>query len=80
MQVLRLFHNSLVKLIESWENFEEGEIHYFDVDGDEALQTIWRKNFLASIRKDVTALRSLRRALRQRIEVFDIRMSGVSPP
>ncbi|KAI9878373.1 MAG: hypothetical protein M1830_001078 [Pleopsidium flavum] len=78
VQILRLFHNSLVKLIESWENFEAGEIRYFDVEDNERLQTIWRKEFLASIRKDVTELRSLRRSLQQRIEMFDTMMSGVS--
>lgn len=75
--MLRLLHNALVKIIEAWENFEKGEVQYFEVEEYEVLRKTWDSN-LASINKDVSELRYLRRSLLQRIEMFDTKRSGVS--
>ncbi|KAI9875145.1 MAG: hypothetical protein M1830_008824 [Pleopsidium flavum] len=69
VQVLRLFHNSLVKLLESWESFQAGEVQYFRVKDNDDLDKLWR-SYLASIEEDITELRFLRRSLQQRIEMF----------
>ncbi|KAL8723308.1 MAG: hypothetical protein Q9225_000360 [Loekoesia sp. 1 TL-2023] len=75
--LLRLLHNALVKFIDSWENFEKGEIQYFEMEDYQALGETWDSN-LANINRDVSELRYLRRSLLQRIEMFDIKRSGVS--
>ena len=77
--LLRLLYNSLVKLIESWENFANGEIQYFDVTEFPALEKKW-DSYKASINQDMSELRYLRRTLMQRIEMFDNKRSGVSFP
>ena len=77
IELLRLLHNALVKVIESWESFEGGEIHYFDVREQDTLRKVCESS-LASVEKDMTELRFLRRSLQQRIEMFDNMRSGVS--
>ena len=75
--LLRLLHNALIKIIESWENFEKGEIQYFEVEDYQALRKVWDSH-LAAINKDMSELQYLRRSLLQRIEMFDNKRSGVS--
>ena len=78
MQVLRLFHKSLVNLLDSWNSFQAGEIRYFRVK-DDNLDRRWRSH-LARIDKDITELRFLRRSLQQRIETFENMRNGVGDP
>ena len=78
IDLLRLLHNSLVRIIESWERFGDGEVQYFEIKNEESLQAIW-EDYLASIEKDMTELRSLSRVLSQNIEALDNKRSGVSP-
>ena len=75
--LLRLLHNALIITIESWEDFESGEIQYFDVQEHQALRVIWDA-YLAAISKEISELRFLRRLLQQKIEMFDNKKSGVS--
>ena len=77
IDLLRLLHNSLVRIIESWERFGSGEVQYFEIKGEESLQAIW-EDYLASIEKDMTELRFLRRVLSQNIEGLNNKRSGVS--
>ena len=77
IDLLRLLHNALVKVVESWESFESGEIRYFDVREQDSLQKVCESS-LASVEKDMTELRFLRRSLQQRIEMFDNMRNGVS--
>ena len=77
IDLLRLLHNSLVRIIESWERFGDGEVQYFEIKGEESLQAIW-EDYLASIEKDMTELRSLRLVLSQNIEGLKNKRSGVS--
>ena len=77
IDILRVLHNSLVKIIESWEDFENGEAQYFEVTEFEALRKSWDA-YLASIDKNMTKLRFLRRSLQQRIDMFDNKRNGVS--
>ena len=77
IELLRLLHNSLVKIFESWEAFENGELQYFDARGQEILRSLW-DSYLANIEKDMTELRFLRRVLQQRIEMFDTMRNGAS--
>ena len=74
-ELLRLLHNSLVKIIESWEEFASGEVHYLEVNHD-TLRRLW-ESYLAGIHKDMAELRFLRRLLQQRIEMFDNMKNGV---
>ena len=76
VELLRLLHNAIIRIIESWESFEEGEVQYFQVEQD-TLRTLWNAH-LADIEKDVRELRSLRRSLQQKIEIFDNKRNGVS--
>ena len=78
IDLLRLLHNALVKKIESWENFEIGEIQYFEVQEYQALRKTW-DSYIAGINKNITELRFLRRNLQQKIEMFDNKRSGVGP-
>ena len=75
--LLRLLHNTLVKIIESWEDFEKGEVQYFEVEEYQALRKAW-DSYLAAISKAMSELRYLRRSLGQRIEMFDNKKSGVN--
>ena len=75
--ILRLLHNALVITIESWEDFESGELQYFEAQEHEALRVTWDA-YLAAIRKDISELRFLRRMLQQKIEMFDNKKSGAS--
>lgn len=59
-----------MKLIESWEQFEEGEIQYFNIDEHNSLRRAWEA-YLAGIKKNVNELKFLRRSLQHRIESFD---------
>lgn len=77
VQLLRLLHNSLVKLLDSWGSFQSGEIRYFRAAEDKNLDRRW-KFHIASIEENVTELRFLRRSLQQRIEMFDSMRNGVS--
>ena len=77
IDLLRLLHNALVITIESWENFESGEIRYFEVQEHQALRMIW-DSYLAAISKDISDLRFLRRLLQQKIEMFDNKKNGAS--
>ena len=76
IELLRLLYNALVKVIESWESFESGEIRYFDVREQDTLRKVCESS-LASVEKDTTELRFLRRSLQQRIEMFDNMRNGV---
>ena len=75
--LLRLLHDVLVKITETWESFEKGDVQYFEVEEHQGLRKTWDSN-LASINKDVSELRYLRRSLLQRIEMFDNKRSAVS--
>ena len=77
IELLRLLHNDLVKILESWESFDHGEIQYFDVKDQETLRRGW-ESYLARIEKDMSELRYLRRSLQQRIESLDSKRNGVS--
>ena len=66
-----------MKIFESWEAFEDGELQYFDARGQETLRSLWG-SYLANIEKDMTELRFLRRVLQQRIEMFDTMRNGAS--
>ncbi|MCJ1247183.1 hypothetical protein MMC30_004397 [Trapelia coarctata] len=77
VQLLRVLHNSLVKIIESWKRFERGELRYFQTEEPRAFHMLWSK-YLAGIEKDLTELRYLRRSLQQMLEMFDNMRDGVS--
>ena len=77
IDLLRLLLNSLVRFIESWESFADGEVQYFEVKDQESLRKMW-ENYLAGIEKDMAELRFLRRALDQRIQALNNKRSGVN--
>ena len=77
VELLRVLHNTLVKIIDSWEGFEKGELRYFQTEEPRAFHVLWNK-YLAGIEKDLTELRSLRRSLQQMLEMFDNMRDGVS--
>lgn len=77
IDLLRLLHDSLVRIIESWERFVNGEGQYFEVKDQQSLQSIW-EDYLASIEKDMSELRFLKRVLSQNIEALNNKRSGVS--
>ena len=74
--MLRLLHNSLVKVLESWESFKNGETQYFEANEQETHRRVWGSYF-AAIEKNMTELRFLRRLLQKRIEMFDNMRNGV---
>lgn len=76
-ELLRLLHGSLVRSIESWESFDDGELQYFHVEEQQTLRQSW-DIYIAEIEKDINELRSLRRILQQKIETFDNIKDGVS--
>ena len=76
VELFRLLYNALVKTIESWEQFENGEIQYFDIVGQITLRRAW-ESYLAGIEKNITELKFLRRSLQQKIEMFDNMRNGV---
>ena len=77
LELLRLLHNAIIKIIESWERFEDGELQYFDVEEQGIRRRTW-DGYLTDIVKDSNELRSLRTTLRQKIETFDNMKTGVS--
>lgn len=77
VDLLRLLHDDLVKIIDSWESFDRGEIQYFDIRDQELLRKRW-ESYLASIEKNISELRFLRRSLQQSIESLDSKRNGVS--
>ena len=76
IELLRLFLNSLVKIVQSWERFELSDLQYFEVHGEDTLEKSWESN-LANITKNVNELQSLRTTLQQRIEMFNNMRNGV---
>ena len=79
VELIRLLHNSLVKIIESWENFDSTEARCFETTEHSTLRERW-DSYLSSIDKDTAELRFFRTSLQQRIEMFDKMKSGVSSP
>lgn len=77
IDLLRLQHNALTKVIESWEHFEGGELQYFLGNEHDVLRQIW-DGYLADVEKSFNELRTLRTILRQKIETFDSMRNGVS--
>ncbi|MCJ1403964.1 hypothetical protein MMC11_007187 [Xylographa trunciseda] len=77
IELLRLLYNAIIKIIESWERFEDGELQYFEVEEQATLRKTW-DGYIADIVKDSNELRSLRTTLRQKIETFDNMKNGVS--
>ena len=75
-RLLRLLHDGLVRTIESWEEFEVGELGYFENDESAKSRELWRK-YLSDVEVDLKELRSFRRILQQRIEFFDSMRNGV---
>ncbi|KAL2047059.1 hypothetical protein N7G274_001078 [Stereocaulon virgatum] len=76
LDLLRLLYNVLVRIVELWENFESGELQYFEVQENQALRKTW-DSYIAGVNKNVTELRFLRRTLQQKIEIFDNKRSGL---
>ncbi|KAI4176762.1 MAG: hypothetical protein LQ343_000855 [Gyalolechia ehrenbergii] len=74
--LLRLLHDALVKIIGSWEDLEKSEVQYFEVEEYQAPPKAWDSN-LASVNKDVSELRYVKRSLLQQIEMFANKRSGV---
>ena len=77
IDLLRLQHNAIIQVIESWERFEDGELQYFLGNEHDKLRQIWDEH-LADIETSSNELRSLRTILRQKIETFDNMRNGVS--
>ncbi|KAL9118593.1 MAG: hypothetical protein Q9187_004859 [Circinaria calcarea] len=75
-ELLRLLRDALVRSIESWESFDDGELQYFHDEEQQTLRKSWDM-YLAEIEKDMSELRSLRRILQQKIETFDNMKDGV---
>lgn len=59
IELLRLLYKSLVKVLESWEYFESGEMRYFEVNEQETHRRVWGSYF-ASIEKDMMELRFMK--------------------
>ncbi len=76
IELLRLLYNTLVKLIESWEGFNDGGVQYFDIRENEPLDQRW-ESYFASIEGDMTELRYLRRSIQQQIDTLDSKRNGV---
>ncbi|MCJ1383972.1 hypothetical protein MMC17_007086 [Xylographa soralifera] len=76
IELLRLLHSAIIKIIESWERFEDGELQYFDVEEQPTLRKTW-DGYFADIVKDSNELRSLRTTLRQKIETFENMKNGL---
>ena len=77
VDLLRLQCNALVKVIESWERFEDAELQYFLGAEHEALRRIW-DGYIAEIDTSANELRSLRTILQQKIKTFNNMRHGVS--
>lgn len=77
IDLLRLLFNSLVRFIEAWESFADGEVQYFEIRDQDPLRQIW-ETYLASMEKDMAELRFLRSALDQRIQALNNKRNGVS--
>lgn len=77
IDLLRLQFNAIIKVIESWERFEDGELQYFLGNEHDTLRHIW-DGHLADVETSSNELRSLRTILQQKIETFDNMRNGVS--
>jgi len=76
IELLRLLYNTLVRIIESWEGFDDGEVQYFDIRDNEDLGRRW-ESYFASIQRNMTELWYLRRTIQQRIDALDSKKNGV---
>ena len=77
VDLLRLQYNALVKVIETWERFEDAELQYFLGIEHETLRYVW-DGYIAGIERSANELRSLRTILQQKIETFNNMRHGVS--
>jgi hypothetical protein len=75
LSVLRRFHDLLLKTLEAWEDFADGELQYFNTNS-ETLDKLWDR-YYESLSNDVSELVYLRRSLLQRIQTFDRMKDGV---
>jgi len=75
-ETLQLLDNALVRLLESWQLFEQTELHCFFMDAPVQFKDRWSRQ-VASIEKDVTRLSLQRTILHQHIETFKRRREGV---
>ena len=76
-ELLRILNNALLRFLESWERFEEGEIQCFFMEEDETLREQWNQ-YLTEIQKESNTLRSLKTILQQKIDTFNNRRNAVS--
>jgi hypothetical protein len=63
IEMLRLLYKSLVKVLESWECFDGGEMQYFEVNEQETHRRVWG-SYVASIEKDMMELRFMKNGVR----------------
>lgn len=78
IEILHLLHNSLTKILQSWDDFAGGEIRYLEPDGPQSLRERCEAS-VASVEKDMAELQFRNLILRQRINLFDGMRNGVSP-
>jgi hypothetical protein len=75
VSILRRFHDALLLTVEAWQEFELGEILYFETKSTE-LDALW-KQYMDSLFNEISELRYLQRSLLQRIQTFDRMKDGV---
>lgn len=77
VSTIRRFADTLGNLIASWEDFEKGSIRHLETTGSAAFQEKWNER-IAEIRNNIAQLRSLRRLLEQKLDLFQSKLDGVS--
>lgn len=76
--ILRQFHDMLNLTLDTFEDFIDGELGYFETN-IETLDKFWSR-YLESISDDLASLRYWQRMLSQKIQTFDRMKDGVTYP
>lgn len=72
---LRLLDDALTTTIESWQNFAELEIQYFDLTRESPRRSVWTR-YVASIEESMSELKHFRRSLEQKIAMHDVTLNN----
>ena len=72
---MRRFNDTITLTLDTFRDFERGDLQYFDSDAD--LGEIWQKYF-SSLSNDYATMQNLQRVLIQKIQTFDRMKDGVS--
>jgi hypothetical protein len=77
VSTLRRFRDTLSRILEAWQYFEQYDLHNFDLGESGVLKSRW-EDYISSTRGHIRELRSCHSLLSQKLELFNGMKDSVS--